>query len=219
MMTRIKGMLLAVLVIVMMIAPVVQAQDTDEEGACMPTSPDALGPYFIEDAPETDTLYPDDAPGDRLLVHGTVYLGDCDTPLEGAVVEVWQADDAGEYEFSDDFIGRGTIVTDEDGTYEFITVLPGKYEPRPQHIHFRISHPEHDVLLVTQLYFEGTYNGALPTTQVVTLEDFDLDEFLADRLEGEVGSELDEDAVAALEDRYEDVLYIAAFDIVLIPQE
>jgi protocatechuate 3,4-dioxygenase beta subunit len=211
--------LLAVLVIVMMIAPVVQAQDTDEGSVCMPTSPDALGPYFIEDAPERDTLYPDDAPGDRLLVHGTVYLGDCDTPLEGAVVEVWQANDAGEYDFSDDFIGRGMIVTDEDGTYEFITVLPGEYEPRPQHIHFRISHPEREVLLVTQLYFEGTYNGALPTSQVATLEDFDLGDFLADRLEDEADAELDEDAVAALEAQYEDVLYIAAFDIVLIPQE
>jgi protocatechuate 3,4-dioxygenase beta subunit len=194
----------------------------EDETVCAPTPADMLGPYYIEGAPETDVIYPDDAPGDWLLVRGRVTADDCETPLVGAVVEVWQADDNGEYDFSEDFIGRGQVITDENGYYEFITLVPGRYEPRPPHIHYRVSITdpvtETETALVTQLYFEGMSSEGYPEAQVAALEDFDLDAFLLELAESEGETEEtesdDEDTVDRAE-HYAGVVYVATFDVVL----
>jgi len=132
---------------------------------CQVTPADQLGPYYIEGAPERDTLYPAGTAGTPLLISGTVYGTGCQ-PLAGALVEVWQADSNGEYDFSADFLGRAAVIANENGHYEFTTVMPGRYEPRPLHIHFRVSHPDVPTL-VTQLYFAGDAQG-IPAAQVTT---------------------------------------------------
>lgn len=83
----------------------------------------------------------------------------CGVPLKNAIVDVWQANDSGEYDNeSSDFKFRGRIETGDDGGYEFMSILPGRYlngvQYRPRHIHFMVKAEEH-LDLVTQLYFEG----------------------------------------------------------------
>ena len=81
-------------------------------------------------------------------------LGADGKPLRGQLVEIWQANAAGRYRHAVDthdapldpnFIGGGRCLTDDDGTYRFVTIKPGTYpwrnHPnawRPAHIHFSV---------------------------------------------------------------------------------
>ncbi|XP_078586302.1 protocatechuate 3,4-dioxygenase beta chain-like [Branchiostoma floridae x Branchiostoma japonicum] len=53
---------------------------------------------------------------------------------------------------------RGKVITDPQGRYSFITIMPGKYGwgwyTRPAHVHFRVTAPGRQTL-VTQMYFSG----------------------------------------------------------------
>src|SRR5437764_559359 len=60
------------------------------------------------------------------------------------------------------FTGLGRAVTNENGEYEFLTILPGAYPWRntynawrPAHIHFSVFGPAFATRLVTQMYFPG----------------------------------------------------------------
>ena len=81
------------------------------------------------------------------------------TPLSDALVEVWQADERGDYSQvgakHDDprCLLRASIRTDTEGHYRYTTVLPGEYPGRPRHIHYRVSRTGY-ATLVTQLYFD-----------------------------------------------------------------
>jgi len=132
--------------------------------ACEATQPDALGPYYQPSAPFSDTLAAPDEQGERLTVSGRVVGSPDCAPVEGAVVDVWQASAAGRYYFEDPyseskgdtFTLRGRMRTDENGRYRFETVVPARYPLgggrfRPPHIHYRVTHPDYESL-TTQLY-------------------------------------------------------------------
>ncbi|MEX0609061.1 MAG: hypothetical protein WD016_05490 [Balneolaceae bacterium] len=124
------------------------------------TGDDILGPFYRAEAPFRDALNVLSEEGTPIVVSGKVMGGaDCGTPLAEALVDVWQADDAGEYDNeSDEFKYRGRILTNDVGEYEFMSILPGRYlngnQLRPRHIHFMVKAENH-MDLVTQLYFEG----------------------------------------------------------------
>ena len=92
-------------------------------------------------------------------------------PVQGARVEIWQANTFGRYANPADqnlaapidpnFQGYGVQITDAEGRYRFKTIKPGPYpvDPknptwiRPPHIHFDVTGKTSR--MVTQLYFEG----------------------------------------------------------------
>lgn len=137
------------------------------------------GPVYIAGAPTLERPYVlprrADEPGDKLIFSGTVCSTD-GTPLAGAALDVWQANGAAEYShFNPDvpeYNLRGRLMTDDNGCFEFETVVPSPYEVptsgatgrllaalgrsafRPAHIHFKISHQKASPL-TTQIYFEG----------------------------------------------------------------
>jgi len=84
------------------------------------------------------------------------------SPVRGAVVEIWQADNNGAYIHSAspianrdaNFQGYGKFETASDGRYLFRTVYPGIYPGRTRHIHYQIKTPGRGEL-ITQLHFEG----------------------------------------------------------------
>ena len=126
-----------------------------------PTASDSMGPYYKEGAPFRGRLMPPDAPGTPMLIRGHVYGHDTQKTLEGATVDVWQADDSGSYHGMDEkenYLYRARMRTSRRGLYQFETVHPGRYGfgfwARPSHIHFYIRHPDYQPL-VTQLYFRG----------------------------------------------------------------
>ena len=73
-----------------------------DDSLCEATSADIEGPFYREDPPHRATLVPEDEPGRSLVIEGYVYAADCETPLAGAIVDVWHADDDGAYDNSSD---------------------------------------------------------------------------------------------------------------------
>lgn len=84
--------------------------------------------------------------------------------MEGATVEIWQADDNGCYihsrgvqrgkERDELFQGYGKISTNAKGEYRFRTIIPGLYTGRTRHWHVAVVKGSKR-LLTTQLYIAG----------------------------------------------------------------
>ncbi|WP_028225524.1 catechol 1,2-dioxygenase [Paraburkholderia ferrariae] len=138
------------------------------------------GPLYVAGAPKSVGYArlddgSEDGKGELLFMQGTVYDGH-GKPLSGAQVEVWHANTLGNYSFFDKtqphFNLRRTIVTDQDGRYQFRSIVPvgygcppegttqrlldklGRHGQRPAHIHFFVSAPGHRKL-TTQINIDG----------------------------------------------------------------
>ncbi len=108
--------------------------------------------------------------GERIIVYGKL-MDERGKGIEGALIEIWQANSAGRYRHTKDnyigpldpnFGGCGRTITGKDGHYEFRTIKPGPYpwpnginDWRPSHIHFSLFGPGFSQRLITQMYFEG----------------------------------------------------------------
>jgi len=145
----------------------------DESGA---TASDVEGPMYTVEPPFRNKIYEEyEGMGDDdpLFVRGKVTSTD-GSPLPDAVVDVWQTGPAGGYDIWDERQPegnfRGRIKPEDDGTYEFQTMLPkpytvpttgpvgryleavGQHPWRPAHIHLKVTAPGHKTL-VTQVFF------------------------------------------------------------------
>jgi protocatechuate 3,4-dioxygenase beta subunit len=102
--------------------------------------------------------------GQAAWVEGT--LRDVDgRPMRGAIVEIWQCDEAGHYHHPGDgsradpaFQGFGRVVTGADGAWRFRTIRPAPYSGRTPHIHFKVKLGSRE-LLTTQMYVAGDPNN------------------------------------------------------------
>ena len=131
---------------------------------CDLTSADILGPFWDENHPYRTLLAHADEPGTRIFISGTVTANDCEIPIQGAIVDVWHADDAGCYTVfqecdtgnpgEDPYNLTGQMLTNENGEYAFESIWPGYYGGRPKHFHYKITTPE-GLEHVTQCYFVG----------------------------------------------------------------
>ncbi len=72
-------------------------------------------------------------------------------PMAHALLDLWQADDAGDYD-NTGFRLRGHQYTDAQGRYRFRTIVPAVYPGRTRHFHLKVQ-PATGRLLTTQLYF------------------------------------------------------------------
>ena len=113
-----------------------------------------------------------DEPGVRIVIDGIVVdSADCETPLPGAVVDLWHADDSGLYD-NEGFELRGRY----GGFRRHLrieTILPGRHDSRPvRHIHFKVWSAEGDEVLTSQIYFEGdeSHNPAAHPGPLVGLD-------------------------------------------------
>jgi protocatechuate 3,4-dioxygenase, beta subunit len=134
------------------------------QGARLPPTPSQTeGPFYPVTLPadsDADLLLNGNArytQGQPAWVEGTV----TDTrgvPVAGAVVEIWQCDQAGHYHHPGDggradpaFQGFGKVAVGRDGRYRFRTLRPAPYSGRTPHIHVKVRLDGAD-LLTTQLY-------------------------------------------------------------------
>lgn len=106
------------------------------------TPPQPEGPFYpVDDQADKDTDLTyvrggrAKAHGQVIIVQGQVIDQTC-TPVQGALVEIWQACHTGKYNHPSDpntaaldpnFQYWGRAVTGVDGSYSFKTILPGAY--------------------------------------------------------------------------------------------
>jgi protocatechuate 3,4-dioxygenase beta subunit len=129
------------------LAPTPACDDGDD-----PTPAQTEGPYFTPNSPERASLLEAGMGGQRLVIAGTVLATDC-RPVERALIDFWQADDAGEYD-NQGYRLRGHQFSDARGAWRLETIVPGRYTGRTRHIHVKVQAPNRPVL-TTQLYFPG----------------------------------------------------------------
>lgn len=117
------------------------------------------GPFYMENPPflTDNKLAGDMEEGEKMIISGRVFNLDCSEFIPETIIDVWHANNAGEYDNAG-FNLRGYTMTNNQGFYLFETIKPGKYlngsSFRPSHIHFKITPPGFEEL-TTQLYFEG----------------------------------------------------------------
>jgi protocatechuate 3,4-dioxygenase beta subunit len=129
--------------------------------SCYPTTLDyyGLGPFYTAGAPviSNNQLAGTSEPGTRLILSGQVRNLDCSLVIANASIDIWHANDAGQYDTSG-YNLRGITFSNGQGFYLFETILPGKYlngsKYRPRHIHVKITPPGFSTI-ITQLYFQG----------------------------------------------------------------
>ncbi|MFC9557008.1 intradiol ring-cleavage dioxygenase [Rhodococcus sp. NPDC056960] len=140
------------------------------------TEATVFGPFFVDDAPEVPIGgdIAGGAAGEPCWVEGTVTDTD-GTPIPGARIEVWEADDDGYYDvqYDDDRVaGRAHLYADADGRYAFWGLRPtpypiphdgpvgkmldavGRSPMRASHLHFMVSAEGHRTL-VTHIFVRG----------------------------------------------------------------
>jgi protocatechuate 3,4-dioxygenase beta subunit len=130
------------------------AQELPPTPAChdgdAPTLPEIEGPFFKPRSPQRSDLREPGISGQPVELFGQVLSLSC-RPVAGALVDLWHADDHGEYD-NKGFHLRGHIFTDAEGRYAFRTILPGLYPGRTRHYHVKVQAPARPVL-TTQFYF------------------------------------------------------------------
>jgi catechol 1,2-dioxygenase len=138
------------------------------------------GPLYVAGAPVANGFArlddgTEEKDSEPLFMQGTVYGAD-GKPVPNAQVEVWHANLMGNYSFFDKtqspFNLRRTIITDQNGCYQFRSIVPsgygcppggstqrlldmlGRHGRRPAHIHFFITAPGNRKL-TTQINIDG----------------------------------------------------------------
>lgn len=145
--------------------------DADETVTHTATPSEIEGPFFPENTSvENDvdltrlTGRAKRAAGQVIEVRGRV-LGLAGQPIQGAQVQLWQANAAGRYAHTADagnpapldpnFQGYAAIVSGTDGAFRFTTIKPGSYLAnrglRTPHLHWKVVASRKE--LTTQSYF------------------------------------------------------------------
>lgn len=123
--------------------------------SCIPTEPDARGPFYKPGAPERASV------GKGYMLSGVVKSSSDCSPVRGAKIEFWLTGPDGNYD--DDH--RATVYSGSQGMYRFESNVPGSYFWRRPHIHIQVT-AEGFRNLITQHYpekgaREGTFDLVL----------------------------------------------------------
>ena len=104
------------------------------------------------------------ASGIVTYVSGRV-LDNSGNPIRGALVELWHADNGGNYTYysgtgrnpaaDPNFAGFGQFLTGANGAYKFRTIRAGLYTGRARHFHWGITIPGQLSRFTTQTYWSG----------------------------------------------------------------
>jgi protocatechuate 3,4-dioxygenase beta subunit len=127
------------------LAPTPACEDGDTA-----TPPQTEGPFFKPRSPARANLRERGGAGAPRDIQGYVLTRRCQ-PVARALVELWHADERGEYD-NRGFRYRGHQFTDSSGAFHFRTIVPASYPGRTRHLHFKVQAPRGRVL-TTQLYF------------------------------------------------------------------
>jgi catechol 1,2-dioxygenase len=159
------------------VSQLIETLNHDEPG--QPVGFALVGPFLRANAPFRERGAADmsaDTPGPRVRISGRVFDFETKTPIEGAVLDTWQAATDGLYENQEesqpDYNLRGRYKTDKNGSFELVALMPTAYPVptdgpvgellrvskrppnRPAHIHFIVTAPGYETL-ITQVFVKG----------------------------------------------------------------
>ncbi len=115
-----------------------------------PTAEQTEGPFYKPRSPQRADLREPGTAGRPVTLSGQVLTRFC-KPVAGAVVDLWHADEKGDYDNTGSRY-RGHVLTGEQGRYQFRTIVPAIYPGRTRHYHVKVL-KDGRPLLTTQLYF------------------------------------------------------------------
>ena len=110
------------------------------------------GPFYKAGSPESSNLVQEGMQGQVLALTGQV-LDQSGQPVANALLDFWQANASGAYD-NNGYTLRGHQYTDANGYYTLMTIVPGLYPGRTEHIHVKVQAPG-GPMLTTQLFFPG----------------------------------------------------------------
>jgi protocatechuate 3,4-dioxygenase beta subunit len=139
---------------------------------CTLTESTGQGPEYLPGPPLIQGQdFAKGIPGPRLIVTGEVLNAINCKPVQGAVLNIWQANSTGDYDYKG-YNLRGKIVTDKEGNYVLNTIYPHEpketIQPRPSHIHVIVGVPGQPQI-TTQVYFEVYPRDFLVKDSLITL--------------------------------------------------
>ncbi|MDO5978903.1 intradiol ring-cleavage dioxygenase [Flavivirga spongiicola] len=156
--------------------------DNDPD-ACAPSPSETAGPFPIKTPAD---LVRENIVGNKtgvpLLINFTIQNTNSNcTPLQNAIVDIWQCDAKGNYSeysgqldgnFTSEHFLRGRQTTDTNGKASFISIYPGWYPGRTPHLHVEIKSNSGSSLLITQVSFpENVSNTVYATTEYKGIAD------------------------------------------------
>lgn len=127
-----------------------QSLDPTPQCGGTPTLRQTEGPFFTPMSPERADLIESGIQGQPIELLGFVLTRGC-KPVPGALLDLWHADSAGEYD-NKGYRLRGHQFADTEGRYRFRTIIPAQYPGRTPHYHIKVQ-PKNGRVLTTQLYF------------------------------------------------------------------
>jgi protocatechuate 3,4-dioxygenase alpha subunit len=164
------------------------------------TPSQTVGPFFHDallDEDRSELISPDHP--EAIRIEGTVYDGEGE-PVSDALVEIWQANQAGRYNDPNDdredlpldegFSGFGRSGTDAGGRFSFVTIKPGPV-PGPdagmQAPHIMVSVFARGLLkrVVTRIYFPDEEEANANDPILSSIEDLGFRRTLVARDEGD----------------------------------
>ena len=143
-----------------------------------PTASSTVGPFLHLGLTEKHSITQLAAPeyqGERISLRFRLFDAE-GLPVNDAMIEVWQADSQGRYAHPDDprggeteqgFRGFGRAATDESGSCEFETVLPGR-TPGPEG---KLQSPHVNVAIYARGILQQLYTRAYFAKNAANAED------------------------------------------------
>jgi catechol 1,2-dioxygenase len=198
--------------------------DMTHRSATSGTATNVEGPFYIPDNPMLEPPYrlcSFDEQGDPLLVTGRVTDASSGEAVSGAILDLWQASADGFYEQQKPERGpyylRGKVPVDEDGRFEFRTIVPASYEiPKEGPVGRLLAFLDRHAFRANHIHLKMDAEGYEPLTTQIFFSD---NEWLRSDTVGAVKDELivdlskDDDEVRAKELELRSPFFTTSFDI------
>jgi protocatechuate 3,4-dioxygenase beta subunit len=153
------------------------AANTAAVPACVVRPEVTEGPYYVDEDLVRSDIRTDPSTGAAregaplVLTFNVAKVsnGSC-TAFEGATVDIWHCDAAGQYsDVTDRGFStkgqkwlRGSQVTDASGKATFTTIYPGWYSGRAVHIHYKV-YTDTSKVFTSQLFFDDAFSAQVFT--------------------------------------------------------
>lgn len=112
----------------------------------------------------TMSIAPDNEPGEKLEISGTIYKSDGITPYPNVILYAYQTDHTGHYSKKGNETGaqkwhgylHGWCMTDSNGQYRIKTIRPARYPDNsmPAHIHAAIKKQNGEMYWISDFVFK-----------------------------------------------------------------